>query len=123
MVVRDMARRLAVVAALAATLACAAPASAQDGGGLYEPFPEPAARERALRFAARLGVAATEADLRRGRFLPGSTRAALALAPAPPAGPSARAGEGTALGGGWGLAAAAGLLVAGAAGARRLGAP
>ncbi len=58
--------------AVAACLACAltAPAAhAQDGGGLYTPFPEPVAQDRAQRYYEQLGVKARPQDLDEGRVV------------------------------------------------------
>lgn len=74
-------------------LTCAPPASAQTGSGLYEPFPEPAARSQAQDYLQQLllrPVAARELD--NGRFLswpptaPRATRAATLRAGAAGAG-------------------------------------
>lgn len=51
---------------------CAAPAGAQAGNGLYEPFPDPAVRSRAEAYVEEaLGGAARPRDLEDGRFLRG----------------------------------------------------
>lgn len=58
--------------AVAACLACAltAPAAhAQDGGGLYTPFPEPVAQDQVQRYLEQLGVKAGPRDLARGRVV------------------------------------------------------
>jgi hypothetical protein len=67
-------RRLTSSAALAALVAVAllAPAApAQNGNGLYEPFPQGAAKKRAKRFVSRLPtrVRFSDKDLARGVFL------------------------------------------------------
>ena len=77
---------LALVLALAWTL----PASAQTGSGLYEPFPEPAARSQAQDYLEQLLLRPVSAkELEDGRFLGG-------LPEAPPAArrASERAGAG-----------------------------
>ena len=75
-------------------LACfAPPASAQGGGGLYEPFPEPVRNGRAESYVQQLGVKATEADLDHGRVLGAAARPEAAVAPAIDA--SRRAGVGS----------------------------
>jgi hypothetical protein len=84
-----------LVAALGASAALPAVASAQHGNGLYEPFPEAAVRERAKRFVDRLPLppAAAKArlgdeELARGVFVdPG-------LPPSGPGAASTRAGVG-----------------------------
>ncbi len=62
-----------LVAALAASAALPAVASAQHGNGLYEPFPEAAVRERAKRFVERLPLPAAvrlgDEQLERGVFV------------------------------------------------------
>lgn len=58
--------------AVAACLACAltAPAAhAQDGGGLYTPFPEPVAQDRVQRYIEQLGVKTRPGDLAQGRVV------------------------------------------------------
>lgn len=73
-------------------LTCAAwapPVLAQEGNGLYEPFPQPRAESRAQAFADKVGVSATADELRDGVFVGRS------LAPAAPVRPpdaSRRAG-------------------------------
>ena len=62
-----------LVAALAASAALPAVASAQHGNGLYEPFPEAAVRERAKRFVERLPL---PRPLRRSASATKSSRAA-----------------------------------------------
>jgi hypothetical protein len=96
-IVTRVRRWLAVVLSLVAFAATAAPARAQGGGGLYEPFPEPAPLDQARRFIERLpGQRGSEAaglsdrQLERGQLLSGSTLAA-ARGPGPA---SARGGEG-----------------------------
>jgi hypothetical protein len=66
-------RRLSIVLALLLALP-GAPARAQHGNGLYEPFPKAAVRERAKRFIERLptgaeGVRFSDARLARGVFI------------------------------------------------------
>src|SRR5215218_329892 len=66
-------RRLSIVLALLLALP-AAPARAQHGNGLYEPFPKAAVRERAKRFIERLptraeGARFSDAQLSRGVFI------------------------------------------------------
>lgn len=49
----------------------AAPASAQEGNGPYDPFPTPASPETTPRFFGDLGLDVHAAALRNGRFLAG----------------------------------------------------
>ncbi len=44
-------------------------AHAQDGGGLYTPFPEPVAQDRVQRYIDQLGVTARPQDLDEGRVV------------------------------------------------------
>jgi hypothetical protein len=62
----------ATVAAGLIIAVCAAPAGAQAGNGLYEPFPGPAVRSRAEAYLEEsLGRAPRPRDLEDGRFLAG----------------------------------------------------
>ena len=117
--------RSPIVLVVSVALAAApAPALAQ-GAGLYEPFPEPVAAERAQRYLQQIGVIASDRDLREGRFLGSADRGA---APARPSGREAAAASGRAGIGSdqapWPLLALlAGVLAAGAAAALRPPAP
>jgi len=73
-------------AACAAALLAPAGAVAQQGNGLYDPFPDPTTSRTAERYYGELGVAVTGAQLDAGRALPGLP------AVAGTRGPSARAG-------------------------------
>lgn len=44
-------------------------AHAQDGGGLYTPFPEPVTQDRVQRYYEQLGVEARPQDLASGRVV------------------------------------------------------
>ncbi len=78
-----------------ALAAAPAPALAQ-GAGLYEPFPEPVAAERAQRYLQKLGVIASERDLRAGRFLASAGERSAAPPPLRAGAPaSTRAGIGS----------------------------
>lgn len=114
--------------ALLACAALAAPASAQTGNGLYEPFPGPASKLRAKRFIeglpgdgtqARRPLTLSDEELERGVFVSaGAVRDSAAGSTAGPAGgPSSRA-TGSAVGPsfGWPLGI---LLVLAAVGAPR----
>ena len=84
-----------LAAALLVCLTCAGSigvraAHGQDGGGLYEPFPEPASVERAQEYVEQLGIRASIAELRRGRSLD------LPLVPAGAVSSRATAGAGSA---------------------------
>jgi hypothetical protein len=114
-----------VLAGLGLWAASAGPAAAQDGAGLYEPFPEPAGPEVSLDFvgalpapgralAADLGAA----DIERGvRVRAGDLPAGFALPAAAAADAGERAEPGSALGStpGWIGAAALVTLLCGAA--------
>ncbi len=57
---------------LAITALYAAPASAQDGNGLYEPFPDPIVRSTAQAYVEEaVGKPVRPSDLNQGRFLEG----------------------------------------------------
>jgi len=84
---RRAARGLAVLAGAALVLALAPTAGAQNGNGLYEPFPKAAVDKRAKRFVERLrlgeGVRFSDSELDRGVFVErkaGSARAGEASA-------------------------------------------
>ncbi len=71
-----MKSRSALALAVLSIALTAAPAQAQTGGGLYEPFPTPAPESQVKRYIARLpGSSARSAeqtsdrDLREGKFL------------------------------------------------------
>lgn len=94
-------------AALAVALACVlpgAPALAQSGNGLYEPFPEAAVKKRAERYVERLsdrtpggGRAPTAEQLAAGVFVRARPGDPAPASPAPQSGPGAattRAGAG-----------------------------
>jgi hypothetical protein len=109
-----------VLGVLSVWMACAGPASAQDGAGLYEPFPEPAGPEvsrdyvRELPAPGRMLAAELSADeLERGvRVADEDLPAGFALPSTAAAGAGERAAPGEALGGpaGWlGAAALVGL--------------
>jgi len=110
-------RRSVGIGGRVAALACAAAlltpagAGAQQGNGLYDPFPDPTTSRTAERYYGELGVAVTGAQLDAGRVLPGLPAAAGAR------GPSARAGVGTAFPDSWAAAVLglAALLVVGGA--------
>ena len=113
---------------MAIFVACTGPAAAQDGAGLYEPFPQPAGptvsrdfieelRPPGPRLASELSVAQLErgvggppSDLRGGTALPA------AVDPAP----SGRAEPGAFLGSAAGWLGVAALLAGAALGTRRL---
>lgn len=77
----------ALVAVLLTAGAVAGPAQAEQGTGLYAPFPSPSAGPRAQRFVGELGLTIKVAQLDRGRDVARdvATRSAAA---------SARAGRG-----------------------------
>jgi hypothetical protein len=112
-------RRCAVVlGVLAVWMACSGPASAQDGAGLYEPFPEPAAPEVSRDFVRELpapgrALAAelTADELERGIRVPGEDLpAGLALPANASSGAGERAAPGDAIGSPAGWLAAAALI-------------
>jgi hypothetical protein len=124
-------RRLAAVASgVAVFAACAAPAAAQDGAGLYEPFPEPAAPsvsrdfvEKLQQPGPRLASSLTPAQLDRGaRVSQADLPAGEALPATAAAGPSGRAEPGAFLGSAAGWLGVAALLAAATIGTRRLAA-
>jgi len=70
--VRTPARATVAVALMAIMAICAAPASAQNGNGLYEPFPDPVVRSNAQAYVEEaVGKAVPTSDLNDGRFLRG----------------------------------------------------
>lgn len=109
-------RGLVVSAAWAVLLAGVGPtvAAAQNGNGLYSPFPTAGQHSG---FFERIKIRITSNELARGKFLmAGNVPPGLALSPAPAGAPSARAGVGDprdpgALG--WLLGVGAVALVAG----------
>jgi hypothetical protein len=115
---------LFVAAGLVGCAVVAGPAAAQGGGGLYEPFPEPAPPESVRAFlldvpggGSRLALRLKDRDLEHGVFVRGGRRSPRQAVRA--AGPSARAGRGLHEGllDGWmwvlagGLAATAALVL------------
>lgn len=78
-------RRPIIVLILVAGAFAAAPAMAQQGNGLYEPFPNPT-HEHSNAFFRPLSLRVTPSGLKRGAFAFGLHRAP------GPSGPSARAG-------------------------------
>jgi hypothetical protein len=69
MVVRAMSWFRVGLASVVACLLLAAPAGAQSGNGLYEPFPSAAPRERAERFVERLDARpVSDEEFERGTF-------------------------------------------------------
>ena len=98
--------------------ACAGQAAAQDGAGLYEPFPEPAGPEVARDFVGALpapgrALAAdlTAADLERGfRVSRADLPSGFLLPPTASAGATERADPGSSLGSALGWAGAAALV-------------
>jgi hypothetical protein len=122
-----MRRCAGLLGVLSVWMACAGQASAQDGAGLYEPFPEPAGPEVSRDYVGALPAPGRElaADLTAGQLERG-VRVAAADLPAGFALPAAaddeageRAAPGNSLGSaaGW-LGAAALVGVAGAAAGR-----
>jgi hypothetical protein len=90
---------LSVAAGLVACAVVAAPADAQGGGGLYEPFPEPAPPESVRAFlldvpggGSRLALKLKDRELEKGVFVRGARRSPRQTVRAGP--PSARAGRG-----------------------------
>ena len=71
------------MAIFAVLLALATPSAAlaQQGNGLYDPFPDPTTSRTAERYYAELGVAVTRAQLDDGRLLPGLPAARAADGP------------------------------------------
>jgi hypothetical protein len=108
--------------------ACAGSAVAQDGAGLYEPFPEPGGPSVSRDFIRELrppgsGLASelSRADLDRGtRVRANDLPGGMALPAVVAQSPSERAEPGAFLGSAPGWLGAAGLLALAAAAARRL---
>jgi hypothetical protein len=97
--------RLIVVTLIVTGFAAGATAAwGQDGNGLYEPFPPPAAKSAAQRYYDRAGLTIKGGDIDRGTFVHGMA------APAQAGDASHRAGRDV---GGLGLA---GMLAIGAVG-------
>ncbi len=128
-IVRAVMRRLAGVASgVALLLACTGPAAAQNGAGLYEPFPQPAGpsvsrdyieelRPPGPRLAsdALAPPSSSAASACPGPDLPGGEPLPAAVDPAP----SGRAEPGAFLGSAVGWLGVAALLVLAALGTRR----
>jgi hypothetical protein len=111
-----------VAGGVALFLAFTGPAAAQDGGGLYEPFPQPAGPSVSRDFieelrppGPRLASALSPDELERGRRVPGS---GLAATPAPQ--PSGRAEPGSFSTAALGWLGVAALLAVAVAATRRL---
>jgi hypothetical protein len=96
-----------LLAVLATAGALAGPAHAEQGTGLYAPFPSPSGGARAERFVGQLGVKATRAELTRGEHVGRSSRPSSAAA-SRRAGIDVRAPDGLLLG----LLSAGALVVA-----------
>jgi hypothetical protein len=118
-----MKRCAGLLAVLAFSAAPAAPAAAQDGAGLYEPFPEPAGPEVVRDFVGelpapgpRLATSLSSDELERGVRVPS---AAFSL-PSASGDVAERADPGSGLGDAAGWLAAAALVALAAVGARRL---
>lgn len=97
-----------------AVLSLAVPAQAEQGNGLYEPFPSVAPGEQPARYYSQLGLRVGPQELRRGILGAGFPPAAK------PAGPSRRAGVAAGGAGPAALAIALAIVLALAAAARRL---
>ena len=114
-----------MLAGVALWAACSGQAAAQDGAGLYEPFPEPAGPEVARDFVGALPAPGRElaadlgaAELERGfRVAAADLPAGFALPDSAMTGAGERAEPGSSLGSalGWAGAAALVVLVCGAA--------
>jgi hypothetical protein len=118
-----MRRCAGLLCVLAACALPAAPAAAQDGAGLYEPFPEPAGPDVVRDFVGdlpapgpRLATNLSSEELERGVRVPS---AGLSL-PAASADVADRADPGDGLGGAAGWLGAAAAVALAAVGARRL---
>jgi hypothetical protein len=102
---------------LAASAVLAAPARAQTGNGLYEPFPTPTSDTVARAFVDRLGgggvAGVTTDDLRRGLLVERGSLSALPAGPASARGGQAGSSFSPSLG--WPLGLALLALAAGAA--------
>jgi hypothetical protein len=119
-----MRRCAALVGVLSVWMAFAGPASAQDGAGLYEPFPEPAGPEVSRDYVGDLpapgpdlAAELTSDQLERGARVPGADLpAGFALPAAAADGAAERAAPGDAIGSpaGW-IGAAALVALAGVA--------
>lgn len=110
-----MARRQALLLSALVLAPFAQTASAQEGSGLYEPFPGPVTEERGVTFVQTM-VAASGSDSRETPIDAAALREGIALEPsfeAPaPAGPSERAASSSGLGGSLGLIASIALVLA-----------
>jgi hypothetical protein len=122
-----MRRCALLLGVLSVWMACAGPASAQDGAGLYEPFPEPAGPEVSRDFVRELPAPGrtlaadlTADELERGVRVSGADLpAGFALPAGEAAGAAERAAPGEAIGGAFGwLGAAALVALAGVATSR-----
>jgi hypothetical protein len=117
-----------VLGVLSVWMACAGPASAQDGAGLYEPFPEPAGPEVSRDYVGELpapgrtlAAELTADQLERGVRVSGEDLPAGFALPATTApGTGERAAPGDALGGPAGWIGAAALVAVAALAASRL---
>ena len=113
---------------VAILLACAGPAAAQDGAGLYEPFPEPSSLSVSRHYietlrapGARLGSELTERELTQGIRVPAAELPrGEALPAAVAAGPAARAESESFAGTGAAWVGVAALVAFCAVAARRL---
>ena len=113
---------------MALFVACAGPAAAQDGAGLYEPFPQPAGPTVSRDFieelrppGPRLASDLSIAELERGvRVPPEDLRGGEPLPAAVDPAPSGRAEPGAFLGSAAGWLGVAALLAVAALGTRRL---
>ena len=113
---------------LSVWMACAGQASAQDGAGLYEPFPEPAAPEVSRDFVRELpapgqtlAAELTADELERGVRVSGDgLPAGLALPATEASGSGDRAAPGEAIGSPIGWLAAAALVALACAATGRL---
>jgi hypothetical protein len=109
-----MARRWTLLLGALAMAAGAQPASAQEGSGLYEPFPGPVTEERAVAFV-RTMIAAAGGDSRRAAVDAARLRAGIVLArgfpPASPGPVSARAKPRDDFGGSIGVALSLALIL------------